>query len=430
MTSTSLQSREIALSVFAAVLDRNRPLEEAFGDAPGLASLDGRDRAFARLIVATALRRLGQIDFILGNCLERPLPAKEKAIGHLLRLGTAQLLFIETAPHAAVSTAVELAATHSRGRFKGLVNGVLRRISREGAGWLAAQDSARLNTPDWLWEPWVRDFGEDTARRIAEAHLTEPPLDLSVKADAAHWAGRLDGQVLSTGSVRRPLGGAVIELPGYAEGAWWVQDAAAALPARLLGDVTGKRVLDLCAAPGGKTLQLAAAGAQVTALDRSENRMKRLGDNLARVNLQADMVIADAAKWRPETPFDAILLDAPCSATGTLRRHPDVAHHRGPADVAKLVALQDRLLNAARAMLAPGGTLVYCTCSLLADEGEQRIAALMESGSDLRRQPIQPTEIGGLSECLSAEGDLRTLPCHLTDQAGMDGFFAARLRAP
>jgi 16S rRNA (cytosine967-C5)-methyltransferase len=307
-------------------------------------------------------------------------------------------------------------------------------LSREGEGLAVAQDAARLNTPDWLWQSWCAAYGELTTRAIAAAHFRDPPLDLALKdserdPDAApDWAARLQGAVLPTGTVRvQAGGGAVTELPGYEEGAWWVQDAAASLPVRLFGDVTDTTVIDLCAAPGGKTAQLAAAGAHVVAVDRSAARLKRLQDNLARLSLRAECIVADAGSWRPAAPASFILLDAPCSSTGTVRRHPDIPHLKTPDDVVRLAAIQARLLDAAAAMLAPDGTLVYGVCSLEAEEGPRQVEQLLARGAPLRRMPVTATEIGGLGQCLSPEGDLRTLPCHLGDKGGLDGFYAARL---
>ncbi|MEI7610759.1 MAG: RsmB/NOP family class I SAM-dependent RNA methyltransferase, partial [Rhodospirillaceae bacterium] len=276
---------------------------------------------------------------------------------------------------------------------------------------------------------WSAAYGPDTARAIAEAHLHEAPLDLTLKnpAESALWAERLEAEVLATGSLRRAAGGAVAELPGFADGGWWVQDAAAALPATLFGDLAGRRVYDLCAAPGGKTAQLAALGAQVTAVDRSAPRLERLATNLARLGLAAATVAADAALWQPEESADAILLDAPCSATGTIRRHPDIPHLKDRADVAKLAALQRRLLARAVALLKPGGTLVYTVCSLQPEEGEEQIAALLAAGAPVSRRPLVAGEAGVPDAALTAAGDLRTLPCHLAALGGMDGFFVARL---
>jgi 16S rRNA (cytosine967-C5)-methyltransferase len=293
---------------------------------------------------------------------------------------------------------------------------------------MAAQDGPRLNTPDWLWSAWTAAYGENTARRIAEAHLAEPPLDVTVRGEAGSWAARLEAEVLPTGSLRRRAGGLVTELPGYADGAWWIQDAAAALPARLLGDVNGKRVIDLCAAPGGKTAQLAAAGATVIAVEQSGSRRERLAENLARLKLEAELVAADAAVWRPGAPADAVLLDAPCSATGTIRRHPDLPWMKAPRGFPALVAAQDRLLANAAEMVKPGGVLVYAVCSLEPEEGPARIARFLGAHPDTALEPVSPAEIGGCAEFVAADGTVRTLPCHWPEQGGLDGFYIARLR--
>ncbi len=427
-TTGGLPARAAALDLLSATLRRHRPLDESLDAHPGLEKLDGRDRAFARTLVATTLRRLGQIDALLVACIDRPLGHQNAVVEDVLRLGVCQLLFLETPAHAAVSTAVSLLKSRRRAGHGGLVNAVLRRLGREGADLLRGQDAARLNTPDWLWDSWSTAYGEETCRAIAEAHLGEPPLDISVKEDAPGWAGKLGATLLPTGSLRLTPSGPVQALPGFAEGAWWVQDAAAALPARLLGDVKDLRVVDLCAAPGGKTAQLAAAGARVTALDQSAGRLARLAKNMARLGLTVDTVTADAADWRPQEPADAVLLDAPCSATGTLRRHPDAAWLKRPQDIAALAALQDRLLDAAIAMLRPGGLLVYCTCSLQPEEGRERIARVTASGAPVEPVAIDPARIGGLAEAVEKDGTLRTLPHHLGTSGGMDGFFAACLR--
>lgn len=426
-------ARSAAVSILGAVIRKRRPLDEAWKDAlttDGLSRLETRDRAFARALVATSLRRLGQIDAILGQLLESPLPAKASRAQDILRLGVCQIAFMGISPHAAVDEAVTLAGSNTATQpYKGLINAVLRRLAGERAALLETQDEAYLNTPDWLWQGWSSAYGAETARAIARAHLADPPLDITVKDPATDWADRLQAERLPTGSLRRSTTD-ITTLPGFEEGAWWVQDAAAALPATLLGAVTGRTVLDLCAAPGGKTAQLAAQGANVIAVDRSENRLKIVSENLGRLGLDATLVAADATAWRPDAPADAILLDAPCSATGTIRRHPDVAHLKRPDDIDTLVTLQDRLLEAAMDMLAPGGTLVYCTCSLQPEEGPERIARLLDRMPGIARKPIAPAEIGDLSEAVTAEGDLRTLPCHLAAQGGLDGFFAARLIRP
>ncbi|HTZ37758.1 MAG TPA: transcription antitermination factor NusB [Stellaceae bacterium] len=420
-------ARHVALDLIGVVLGRERSLDEAIDDSQAMAKLALRDRAFARLLVATVLRRLGQIDALIAACLASPLPPRAAQVHDILRLGIAQLLFLHTPPHAAVATSVDLAQNRGFPAHKGLVNAVLRRLSVEGPERVAAQDAAALNTPAWLWRSWTNHYGEEVARLIATAHLREAPLDLTVRGDAAQWCESLSATTLPTGTLRRAGGGAVAALPGYAEGAWWVQDAAASLPVRLFGNVAGLRVIDLCAAPGGKTAQLAEGGAFVTAIDRSSRRLERLVANLRRLSLPAAPVAADALSWRPDEPADAVLLDAPCSATGAIRRHPDVPHLKRPADVARLATIQDRLLRAAIEMVRPGGMLVYCTCSLEPEEGPQRIEGLLRSGAPVARRPITAEESELAGEWLTADGDLRTLPFHLAEYEGIDGFYAARL---
>jgi 16S rRNA (cytosine967-C5)-methyltransferase len=413
--------------LIGAVLRRKRPLDDAIEDNGEMSGLPARDRAFARLLVATVLRRLGQIDALVAHCLNTPLPPRAAMVHDMLRLGIAQLLFLRTPPHAAVATTVDLAELRGFISHKGLVNAVLRRLSQEGPGLVAQQDAARLDTPDWLWRGWSQAYGEERTRGIALAHLKEAPLDLTVRSDPETWRDQLEAILLPTGTLRRTGGGAIMSLPGYSAGAWWVQDAAAAMPARLFGDIAGQRVVDLCAAPGGKTAQLAAAGARVTAIDRSPRRLDRLNANLTRLSFSVESLVADAATWRPPEPARYVLLDAPCTATGAIRRHPDVPHLKTPDDVARLAAVQERLVAAAVEMLAPGGTLVYCTCSLEPQEGPQQVAKLLARGAPVTRRPIEAHEVGGLAECLTPDGDLRTLPSHLSEFDGIDGFFATRL---
>jgi 16S rRNA (cytosine967-C5)-methyltransferase len=424
----SVLSRRVALDILVSCLDKGQPLDDALARHQGFAGLDPRDRAFVRLLLATTLRRLGEIDEVLGFLVERPLEGANAAGRQVLRLGAAQLLFLGTPPHAAVDTSVRLVVDAGLPHLKGLANAVLRRISRDGPALLGDRDPARLNTPQWLWDSWTGSYGEEATRAIAAAHLVEAPLDLTPRSNAEFWAGRLEGEVLPTGSIRRDGGGNVTELPGFAEGAWWVQDAAATLPARLLGDISGKRVADLCAAPGGKTLQLAAAGAHVTAVDISARRMARVAENLARAGLAADLVTADVGKWVTSATFDAILLDAPCSGTGTLRRHPDIAWLKDEEDVGRLTLTQDRLLVRAADFLKPGGTLVYAVCSLQEDEGRARVEALLARDSRLQRVPVQPSELPGLVDAVTPAGDVRTLPSMWAERGGMDGFYVARLQ--
>lgn len=418
--------RIAAFELLTAVFQKRRRFDEALAAQSDLAALEPRDRALARLLTLTVLRRTGELDAMIAPLLHKPLRGKATAVQNLLRLGAAQIAFLETPPHAAVSTIVDAAAATRNGPYKKMVNAVLRRLTREGVQ--TGGDPGRLNTPDWLWNSWEKAYGTETATAIASAHIAEPPLDLTVKQDPGAWTEILGAKELPTGSLRRTAGGAIRDLPGYDAGGWWVQDAAAAIPARLLGDVTGKTVFDLCAAPGGKTAQLAAAGAKVTAVDSDEGRLNRVQENLTRLGLDAQLVAVDATQWTPPQKAEAILLDAPCSATGTIRRRPDIARLRAPRDVERLAKLQSELLSQAEAFLQPGGTLVYATCSLQPEEGPDRIAALLEQGAPFDRLPIEKSETPGLEFAVTPEGDLRTLPSHWADSGGIDGFYVARLR--
>jgi 16S rRNA (cytosine967-C5)-methyltransferase len=372
---------------------------------------------------------------VLSRLLDRGIPTDAPRAQSALLIGAAQILWMDVPDHAAVDLSVRLVQSDRRAaKYAGLVNAVLRRCAREGQPLIDEVRSQTLDVPPWLLTRWIAHYGETTARDIAVALGHEPSLDITVKSDAAQWATRLHGETLPTGSVRTLLQGSVTMLPGFAEGQWWVQDAAAALPARLLGDVAGQSIADLCAAPGGKTAQLVHAGARVTAVDRSPGRMARLRDNLTRLALDAEVVVSDAADWQGGKNgggFDGVLVDAPCSSTGTMRRHPDVAWLRQETDIVALAALQKRLLQKAVTLLRPGGTLVYCTCSLEAEEGEQAISEFLATEATMRRAPIDAGEVAGLAETLTAEGDLRTLPCHLPHAdprlGGLDGFYAARL---
>ena len=421
-------ARAAALDMLQDVVRRKRPLDLVMAATSPFARLDGRDRAFAHNLAATALRRLGQIDALIATCLETPLAANARVTQDILRLGAAQLLFTGTADHAAVATAVDLTRARGQARMAKLVNAVLRRLQREGAAMVARQDAVQLNTPDWLWQSWQDAFGDTACRAIAQAHLHPAPLDLTVKDDPDGWAARLQGRAQGGMTVRLDDPGPVRDLPGYADGAWWVQDRAAALPAAMLGEVGGQDILDLCAAPGGKTAQLCAAGARVTALDRSDKRLAVLTENLTRLGLAAETVTADATQWTPGRQFDGILLDAPCSATGTIRRHPDLPHLKGPGDVAKLVALQETLLARAADWLRPSGRLIFATCSLQPEEGPDRITAFLANRDDFEAVPATVGESGITAEMVTPEGWLRCLPSMEAETGGMDGFFAACLR--
>jgi 16S rRNA (cytosine967-C5)-methyltransferase len=433
-----LAARRIAADILDGVLHKHRTLDEQLDGAaahPGLKSLSDRDRAVMRRLVATILRRLGTLGHVLSRLLDRGIPTDAPRAQSALLIGAAQILWMDVPDHAAVDLSVRLVQSDRRAaKYAGLVNAVLRRCAREGHPLIDEVKSQTLDVPPWLLARWIAHYGETVARDIAVAIGQEPSLDLTVKSDPEQWATRLHGEVLPTGSVRTLLQGSVTMLPGFTEGHWWVQDAAAALPARLFGDVTGKTIIDLCAAPGGKTAQLAQAGARVTAIDRSPSRMARLRDNLARLTLEAETAVADAADWlgqHSNAAFDGILIDAPCTSTGTIRRHPDVGWLRQESDIIALAAQQKRLLQKAVTVLKPGGMLVYCTCSLEPEEGEQAIAALLIAEPAMHRVPIDAAEVAGLTEILTADGDLRTLPCHLPHLdprlGGLDGFYAARL---
>lgn len=427
-TPAGLAPRTAAARLLAGVLDRRQPLDALLDHDRAFGALADRDRRLARAIASTALRRHGTIRALLDRLITRK-PPRSRDFFHVLEVAAAQILFMQVADHAAVSLAIEQIAADPKARhLKGLANAVLRRLAREREPLLASLDPS-ADTPDWLWQRWAAAYGEATARAIAAAHRVEPPLDLSVRHDAAGWAARLGGGVTASGSVRLADAGAVEALAGYGEGAWWVQDMAATLPVRLLGDVAGRRVADLCAAPGGKTAQLAAAGAQVVALDISANRLKRLSANLARLQLSAETVAADLLAWQPAEPFDAILLDAPCSATGTIRRHPDVAWLKAPEDVAALAEVQGRMIDRAAAWLKPGGVLIYCTCSLEPEEGEGQLAAAT-ARNGLALKPVAVDEVAGFAAAVAPDGTVRTLPCHDAGPdvlPGMDGFFVMRL---
>ena len=429
-----LAARRVAADILDNVLRRRRPLDSEFEGAdqhPGLAALADRDRALVRKLAATVLRRIGTLRHMLNLYLDSGFPPDAPRVETVLLIGAAQILFLDVPDQAAVDLSVRLVQADRRAaKYPGLINAVLRRVTREGPELLKTLDVVPLDTPPWLFARWKQTYGEATARDIAIAHGHEPPLDLTIKSDAESWATRLRGRVLPTGSIRTATQGLISLLPGFTDGVWWVQDAAAALPARLFGDIAGKSVADLCAAPGGKTAQLAQAGAHVTAVDRSANRLARVRENLARLGLTAETVVADATEWQAG-PFDAVLIDAPCSSTGTIRRHPDVGWLKNELDVAQLIGLQRRLLDRAVALTKPGGRIVYCTCSLEPEEGEQQIEALLAREPELRRIMVNAEEMGGIADFITPVGDLRTLPSHWPDpdarMSGLDGFFAARL---
>ncbi len=430
-----LAARRAATRILAAVVDRQTSLDGLLDPVNGnraFRDLPAADQALTRAIVLAALRHLPVIEAFLGSLVDRPLPEGARALVHVLTTAAAQILYLDTPDRAAVDLAVEQARGDPRNRrFAPLVNAVLRRMSREKQTRLPQIEAGTLNAPAWFAERLQTAYGE-AADAILRAHATPAPLDLTIKADPRGWAERLGGTLLPTGTVRLAgHDGPVTALPGFEEGAWWVQDAAAAIPARLFGDVAGRRIADLCAAPGGKTAQLAAAGAAVTALDLSANRLKRLSQNMQRLQLDVEVRQGDLMDWQPDSPFDGVLLDAPCSSTGTVRRHPDIPWTKGPADIAKLAALQERMLHKALTLVRPGGLVVFSNCSLDPAEGEDLVARLLEEQSDVARQPIAASDWPGLEAAVTGDGDFRTTPAMLPAAdprlAGLDGFFASVL---
>ncbi|WP_293898459.1 RsmB/NOP family class I SAM-dependent RNA methyltransferase [Phenylobacterium sp.] len=418
-TPLGLPARAAALDLLTAALSRRAGLDEGLNH-PALAALEPRDRAFARALAMATLRWLGPIDTALQARLKKAPP---EPIVNVLRLGAAQLLVLKTPAHAAVGATVDLAAAQKGGAvFKGLVNAVLRGLTREPP----ELNDPSLMAPSWLQARWRAAYGHDAAESICALIGEEPATDLTLRTAAdAELAQALEARPLPGGSLRVGLKGEVSAWPGFDEGRWWVQDASAAIPARLLALRPGDTVLDLCAAPGGKTLQLAAAGAKVTALDRSEGRIKRVSENLARTGFSAELVAADAADWRDGRTFDAVLLDAPCSATGTFRRHPDVLWVASPQDIPRLATIQTRLLASAARRVKPGGRLVYCVCSLEMEEGEGQVATFLSRTPDFALDPIAAGEGGAPDASLKPDGTLRILPHHVS--GGTDGFYIARM---
>lgn len=432
-----LATRATAARLLAAVVDRRTSLDGMFDSEhgnPGYMELDQADRALARAIVQSSLRYLPRIETILGRLLDNPLPSGARSLQHVLVTGAAQILYLDVPDHSAVDLAVELANGDPRNRrFAKLVNAILRRVSREKETLLEATSSVAC-VPEWFMLRLVAVYGDQRAQKMADAILQPAAIDLTVKEDRQGWADRLGGHVLPTGSVRlAAFKGAVSELDGYNDGHWWVQDAAAALPAQLFGtEIKGKRIADLCAAPGGKTAQLVIMGADVVAVEQSSNRLRRLEGNLSRLGLTAHCMKSDLLALGPEQPFDAILLDAPCSSTGTIRRHPDVLWTKSQKDVEKLAEVQERLLRHAMTLLRPGGLLVFSNCSLDPLEGELLVEKVLSDNRDFMLEPVLPANWPGLEEAITAKGELRTTPEMLsgTDDlaGGMDGFYACLLR--
>ncbi|QLL63642.1 RsmB/NOP family class I SAM-dependent RNA methyltransferase [Sinorhizobium mexicanum] len=431
-----LKSRQAAAKILAAVVDRKTSLDGMLDQEhgnPAYRELNDADRALVRAILNSALRHLPRIRAAIDTLLQTPLPEGARALDHVLTVAAAQILYLDIPDHSAVDLAVEQAQADPRNRrFASLVNAVLRRLSRE-KDTILDKVKAIPAMPDWFYDRLAIHYGREQAERISAAQEVPAAIDLSVKSDPAAWAERLGGTVLPTGSVRLgAFSGTIPALPGFSEGEWWVQDAAASIPARLFGDLAGKSVVDLCAAPGGKTAQLILAGARVTALDQSSSRLRRLRANLARLGLEARTKEVNMADFQPDELFDAALLDAPCSSTGTTRRHPDVLWTKGPEDVEKLAGLQERLLRHALTVVKPGGLVVFSNCSLDPREGEDVVARVVGDGADCERVPIAAAEWPDLGEAITERGEFRTTPAMLPLAApfagGLDGFYAAVLR--
>ncbi|WP_439521561.1 RsmB/NOP family class I SAM-dependent RNA methyltransferase [Marivita sp.] len=411
--------RLVALDGLSQIVGEGRMLSDVTSDQVWL-ELTPPERATAQRLITETLRYLGRADHLLTPHLQRQPPLR---VMNLLRMATVELM-TGGAAHGVVNEAVKLAGRNKKtAPMKGLVNAVLRKITAlDQTAWDAAPETM---LPKWLRPKLAKTWSKPVVARIERAHAVPPPVDLSVKSDAAGWAEKLGADLLPTGSLRLAARGQLSALPGFDTGDWWVQDAAAALPVQLLGDVTGQRVLDICAAPGGKTMQLAAKGADVTALDISDARMARLTENLTRTGLPARTVVADALTY-DDDPFDAILLDAPCSATGTIRRHPDLPYVKTQSGIEDLVQLQRKLLNRAVQLVKPNGTLVYCTCSLLREEGEDQIKGLLAHADDV--ELVAPSALGLDPDWISPEGGVRLRPDYWSETGGMDGFYMAVLR--
>lgn len=426
-----IRSRKICLDILSAVLRKSAGLEEEFSKIIDIESekqeIENRDRTFIRLLLTTSLRRLGEIDYYITRLLSKPLPAKASFVQDVIRISIAQILYLKTPEHAAVSTAVELVKNSLFKGFSGLVNAVLHRFIKEQSKICAVENVEAKNIPSWLYNIWKQEYGSDKTRKIVSACLKEASLDFSVKNNPEYWAQKLDCKVLPTGTLRREKSCLVSSLPGYEDGEWWIQDFSAALPVKLFQSISGKKVADICAAPGGKTAQLILAGANVEAVDISKSRIKRLEENLSRLNFSIKTSIQDALEWalcREKESFDAILLDAPCSATGTIRRHPDVLFHRKYEDIERLNELQYELLKSMLPLLKKNGILVYCVCSIIPDEGGHLIDRIVQD--HLAERICLTNEVP--FEFISKKGDLLVTPDCYQEYGGCDGFFAARLK--
>jgi len=424
-----IEARQVAFSLLNSIFIQKRSLDDALvSDDKSFNKLSSRDRAFVRLLIAVVLKHAREIDNLLRNFLHEPLEElKPGSLINIFRLGIAQFAFLKTAAYAAVNTTVDLAEAEGFSRQKSLVNAIMRRLTREGFPQIDKRDAGKINTPKWLWNEWMKDYGVEIALQIVAANFDTAPLDISVKKDAQEWAKTIKADILPTGSLRKVGAGFIPDIEGFSEGYWWVQNAASALPAKLFGgDIKGKRILDLCAAPGGKTSQLISAGASVVAVDRSAKRLAILEQNMQRLNMNLETIVADGSVWQACELFDAVLLDAPCTATGTIRHQPDILHLKELKDQVKLAELQKRLIENAVKLLKPEGVLIYCTCSIQKAEGEDQYDWAIRDNLPLKPYPIRADEIDGISEMLTPRGEIRALPYHWEEFGGIDGFYIAR----
>ena len=430
-----VQSRLVATTLLTRIIDDGRNLDALCDRNHGIkpfVALEDRDQSLARAIAVTALRNRNRIEFILKRLMKRPPAKKARFLIHSLHIASAQILFMDVPARAAVNIAVSTIGNDKRTkRFRQLTNAVLRRMAREKE--VLLEESRNVSPfPDWFAKRLRSDYGRDNVARMAALMQHGASVDISVKSNAEKWAEKLGGFVLPTGSIRLKSTTRISDLPGYEEGEWWVQDAAAAIPAKLINAGKGAEVLELCAAPGGKTAQLANWGYKVTALDISETRLERLKINLERLKFNVTTIQADILDWEPDDLFDAVLLDTPCSSTGTLRRHPDVLWSKSSEDIADLAELQFALLNRAITFVKPGGSIVFSNCSLLKQEGEDLLARIVRSSGDIALSRIGSEEVPGISEMVNGQGALRSMPFHLPNEkfpefGGVDGFFACRL---
>ncbi len=429
-----LETRLVATLLLTRVMDDARNLDALCDRQHGLSQflkLDTRDQGLARAITVTALRKHNQIEAVLKQLMDRAPPKRARFLIHSLHVAASQILFLDAPDSAAVDLAVTAIGDDERtSRFRGMSNAVLRRMVREKESVLQKTNTTS-SLPRWMEKTLRKDYGKDKAENVSKLTSLEPMVDLTVKSDPHYWADKLGGFVLPTGSVRLTNTNAINRLEGYDSGDWWVQDAAATLPAQLITIDKPAKVLELCAAPGGKTAQLAHAGYTVTAVDISKPRLDRLQQNLDRLNLNAKLIEADIMTFNPDEKFDAILLDAPCSSTGTIRRHPDVLWTRSTEEITTLAKLQFALIEKSKNFLKSGGIFVFSNCSMLKEEGENLLAKAIKQFDDLKIDPIKSEEVNGLEECINGQGALRTLPFHLSNQenpafGGLDGFFACR----